>query len=577
MKRLSLVLLLIALAAAVIIVLMLRHKQLAATAGVAALLPADTAVLIHIPDLEANRDAWQRTDLYQLYHEPAVQEFLRKPKAPLAKNAALKGAWQDAASLRIRDAFLATTSFDSLRLIGGFEFRCSEAEARSVLDRWKATWVAAGAQRSATNHGNHAIEIFSAPRFLIASAVVDHRFFAAMNLDDLKSLLDRVDGRAKGGTLAAQENFRAAMKQMPAGCAVLFYLQPQQLAQKLVALRAQNGRPVSAAEKTLIERMQSISHAIVFDQSKLRDVSFAAMPRLLDTKIKRETLEATSPDTLFYLAALVNLREQMAGLAAAPSSPLTTAGVSLEDWQAGFGDELSMLAEWPAASRMPSVVATLGVRDPARARKVAAALAGSSGWQHTRRGEADIFTAPASGVVLMRMVAAVSDKQLAVGLDAAAVERTVSPPANAHGLASVARFREASRLVPEPQQMFAWLDLSALYARLDATLRPLLQISAAFMPDASERLDVNKLPPAEVVTKHLGPVVASQWYVDGGYRSESVGSITLGQAVVLALTGYAGSQIFQKHGDVFHGWRMPPAPTVSPSSASPAITPGSTP
>src|SRR2546423_2570755 len=85
MKRPWPLLVIIAIAAATIIVLALRHKEVAATATVATLLPPDTVLLIHIPDIEKNRDAWQRTDLYQLYHEPAVKDFLLKPLAQVPK------------------------------------------------------------------------------------------------------------------------------------------------------------------------------------------------------------------------------------------------------------------------------------------------------------------------------------------------------------------------------------------------------------------------------------------------------------------------------------------------------------
>jgi hypothetical protein len=71
------------------------------------------------------------------------------------------------------------------------------------------------------------------------------------------------------------------------------------------------------------------------------------------------------------------------------------------------------------------------------------------------------------------------------------------------------------------------------YSRLDAALRPLLLMSAAFMPAISDHIDVNKLPAPEVVTKHLSPIVSSQRYEGDGYVSESIGPITLNQAVII--------------------------------------------
>ncbi len=32
-----------------------------------------------MPDFSRTRDEWRQSDIYQLYREPAVQDFLRKP------------------------------------------------------------------------------------------------------------------------------------------------------------------------------------------------------------------------------------------------------------------------------------------------------------------------------------------------------------------------------------------------------------------------------------------------------------------------------------------------------------------
>ena len=567
MKRLLLLLVVIVAAAGGILFFVARNKSVASASEVANLLPADTICLVHVPDVERNREAWQRTELYQLYHEPAVQNFLRKPREQLPKGGgAVTEAWRDAASLRMHDVFLATNTVDTLRLIGGFEFRCEEKEARAAIDRWTEKWTTPGTTRSSNRYGKYTVEILSSSGWTMASVMVGHRFFAATSIDDLRTLLDRLDGRGKEANLAADENFRSAMRQIPADYAGVLYVQPKSFAQKLVALRAQSGRALPAGQQTLIERIQSFSHAVTFDGGKLRDIDFVAMPRLMEAKLTRDTLPLASVDTLLYLAAIVNLQQQLDTVVTAQDSTFSKAGVKLEDLKAAFGDEMSLLADWPTAARMPNVVATLVVRDVTRAKSVARALALSAGWQGSTRDDIDYFTAPASGLAMMRLIAAVSDKRLAIGLDNAGVERLISPPAEGSKLESTQGFRETSRLVPEGQQMFAWLDLPALYSRLDATLRPLLQISAAFMPEKSGRFDVSKLPPAEIITKHLSPVVASQSYVNGGYRSESVGTITLGQAAVLGMGGYAGWEIFQKRGGMPGILRAIPKPAPSPSA-----------
>jgi hypothetical protein len=588
MKRLLLVILLGAIAALTAYYIVRQHPA-AVPSTIANLLPADTALFIHMPDAEKNRDAWHRTDLYQLYREPAVQDFLQKPKSQLPEKGPVKEAWQDSASLRMRNAFLATNNFDSLHLIGGFEFRCQEKEAESVIERWKSRLLAKapGTERSSADYEKHHIDIMSSGQFTFASTIAGHQFLAAATVEDLKALLDRVDGRIKTPAFDSDANFRAAMKQMPADYAWMFYLQPKQLAQKLATLRAQSGRALPSDQQTMLERIQSFSHAMVFEGGKIRDIGFAAMPRVIEAKLERTTLTLAPADTVLYCAFIVNMQQQFewalepagAGSMAAPlqliSNALSSAGVTKEDWKTAFGDEISTIAAWPANAKLPNAVLTVAVRDNARARKIAGAIASSSGWQKSSRNNAEYYSAPISGVLAVNPTLAVSDRFLVMGLDAASVDRVVTQAAPANGLSGSENFRAASKLVPEPQQMFAYIDLAALYSRLDTTLRPILQMSAAFVPSLSERFDPNKLPPTEVITKHLSPVVASQSYIAGGYRSESAGTITMGQAGIAAGAAYVGAMIFQQHQQKgFSPFAAPAASsTPSPGMAQPLPTP----
>ncbi len=335
----------------------------------------------------------------------------------------------------------------------------------------------------------------------------------------------------------------------------------------------------------MIERIQSFSHAMVFDGGKIRDIGFAAMPRLAEHKLERTTLTLATADTLLYCAFIVNMEQQFewaqepagAGSMAAPlqmiSNALSSAGVTKEDWKTAFGDEISMMAAWPASAKLPNAVLTVAVRDSARAKKIAGAITSSSGWQKSSRNNAEYYSAPSSGVLAaVNPTVAVSDRLLVLGLDPASVDRIVTHAPAGNGLNGSENFRAASKLVPEPQQMFAYVDLAALYSRLDATLRPILQMSAAFVPSLSERLDPNKLPPTEVITKHLSAVVASQSYIDGGYRSESAGPITMGQAAIAAGAAYVGAMIFQQHQDKSSALFAPVAPTPSPATIQPLPT-----
>jgi len=66
-----------------------QFSQRISSASVAGLLPRDTIFVAQIPDFNRARDEWQHCDIYQLYREPAVQDFLRKPLGNVPKTNAV--------------------------------------------------------------------------------------------------------------------------------------------------------------------------------------------------------------------------------------------------------------------------------------------------------------------------------------------------------------------------------------------------------------------------------------------------------------------------------------------------------
>src|SRR5207245_9719084 len=130
--------------------------------------------------------------------------------------------------------------------------------------------------------------------------------------------------------------------------------------------------------------------------------------------------------------------------------------VPREGWKAALGDEVSVMAAWPANAKLPNAVLTVAVRDSARARKIAGAIASSSGWQKSSRNNAEYYNAPTSGVLAaVNPTLAVSDRLLVVGLDAPSVDRVVTEAPPGNGLSGSENFRAASKLIPAPQQTSA--------------------------------------------------------------------------------------------------------------------------
>src|SRR2546423_8816752 len=89
MRRLFLMVFIAALAA-VGILYGLRRAERTPHAIVTALLPRGAIALAHLPDFNRTRDEWHQSDIYKLYQEPAVPDFLNKPppKMPQRNKAA---------------------------------------------------------------------------------------------------------------------------------------------------------------------------------------------------------------------------------------------------------------------------------------------------------------------------------------------------------------------------------------------------------------------------------------------------------------------------------------------------------
>jgi hypothetical protein len=175
-----------------------------------------------------------------------------------------------------------------------------------------------------------------------------------------------------------------------------------------------------------------------------------------------------------------------------------------------------------------------------------------------------------SGVSLITITPtiALSDRMLVAGLDLASVEEAVKRAGTGSSqLADSQTYKGADRMLPAPTNFFAYIDTAQLYSRLDASLRPMLLMAAAFVPAVAGSIDPTKLPAPEVITKHLSPIVSSQRYDGDGYMAESIGPITLDQlGIGLAIFSSFGSSAMRQSG-------LSVPSSTSSSGPSPSPTP----
>lgn len=598
MKKLAAVIA-IALVAAAGIWIFTRIQLANRLASVPELLPNTTLVLMDLPNLTRTRERWLESDLNKIWEEPAVQNWLQKPLAQLPeKNAGRKGLDQFLA-LGPTNLFVALTAVEQNepKLAGGFHFTATPEQTRSFVDAHTASWwpKTQEVKRETVTYRQHQIEVVSLSRFVFASATYDHWFFAAGDLATLKALLDRAAHQGDNSETSLQDdrNFAAAQKHLPADFAGMIFLNPQPFVEKLLPLITMTGQSIPPHQLEVLKSIRSVTGAIGFDHGKMRETDFAAMPRVGQAKkLARSLLGAAGTDTLFYSTSQMQWPNEIVSPTSVISGGFSSLlnqlsagfkahGVTMDDLPVAFGNEFEAVCNWPAEARFPTLVATVPINDPPKARKIVEALtslplAGAE-WAHEDKGGATVFSIQPFGVQLPVSAAIVlSGNSVYLGTEVGAIEtlRTrLSKPGRE--LEKSARFRNAVAQVPEGDCAFNYVDTQLTWERLDATLRPLLAMSATFYPALSKDVDLAKIPPAEAITKHLSPIVMSQRFEKEGYITESVGPITFRAATLGIGAGIGGSLVYLREGLKNAGFtpvgnQTPGAATPLPSSASPA-------
>jgi len=601
MKRFQLVIIVSMITAGAIWVGLYRSRHTSSTA-VTALLPRDTLAFLHMPDFNRSRAELHQTDLYQIWTEPALQDFLQKPRASIPTNEGLGPTLQECEALQMRDTFVALVTIESSawKIVGGFRFKGDPGNAEKIVASWKAKLLgkASDFKQETVDYQSHQIQTDTAGIVRLSTVRDGQWFFVANDPEQLKPLLDRVDGRIKdpNAALAADDVFAAASKRMPLIYTALAFARIDRLVENLMPLADKNANE-SADQLAAIRQIRSLCGATSFDRGKIRDTIFVGMPKLLNTgNLTRASLPIAAKDTFLYATCFVNLTKPvpipgsqgalgwMGGLQKITSA-LSSNGITLEGWNSAFGPELSWVGDWPANSHWPSLFVTLPVKDPAKANKILSVITtaneDSTAWTHQEKDGVQYFSTRSSRQLFsLSPTIGLSDRMLVAGADAGSVEAAMKRSANGNSeLATSETFLNAERAVPTAEQAFTYIDPALIYTRVDATLRPMLFMSAAFLPEIADTVDLNKLPAPEIITKHLSPIVMSQSYDGDGYIAESVGPVTFYQTIVgVGGLGGAATVLYrhQTRGQT-RGPASPPVAHAIAPAASPSVSPSPSP
>lgn len=553
MRRLQLLIVLALFSAVLIWVAFYRSRHTSSTA-VAALLPKDTLAFIHLPDFNRSRTEFHQTDIYRLWAEPSLQEFLQRPRGKIPKDEELRSVLQQAETLQIKDAFIALLNigYGAWKMVGGFRFKGDTENMQQIVAHWTGQLLDDPAESSHDTivYQSHEIRTDTNGIIRIATVYADHWFLCANDPEQLKSLLDRLDGRVKdpNGSLAADESFVTATSRMMSNYMGLVFARVNSLVEKLIP--DESSATAATNQLAAIRRIKSLCATTAFEGGKIRDKVFVEMPDVQNAgELTRASLPIATKDAFLYATGLLNLTGPIplpgshAGLGwisglQTITGALSANGVTVESWNSAFGPELSWLGEWSAASHWPTIVAILPVKNVANADKILRVITtaddDSVTWAHRVKDGVQYFSARSAGQLFaFSPTIGLSDRILVVAADAGSVETTIKRNAIANSeLATSKVFLKAENAVPAAKKGFAYIDPGLFYTRVDATLRPIILMSSAFLPGIVDTIDVNKLPAPEIITKHLSPIVISQNYDGRGYIAESVGPITFSEAIV---------------------------------------------
>jgi len=216
------------------------------------------------------------------------------------------------------------------------------------------------------------------------------------------------------------------------------------------------------------------------------------------------------------------------------------------------------------------LVVSLPVTDATKARQIVEAVLRAEedgSWTAAEKDGVRYFSKQsAASFLAITPTIALSDRILIAGLDPTSVEEAIKRARGSSSeLADSQTYKGAARL-PAPTNFFAYIDTAQLYSRLDASLRPMLLMAWAFVPAVAGSIDPTKLPAAEIITKHLSPIVSSQRYDGDGYMAESIGPITLDQlGIGAAIFSSFGAAAARQTGLGPPATAVPPAPSPSPT------------
>lgn len=530
-------------------------KVVSHTPRAAELVPAETVIFAQLPDTLTSIQRFAKTALWDILQEPELQRaFPDADKNPLFED------WRKFALMLPREGFVAVTSIEKSmpNFVAGFAYSGRQKDAEESASAWRPLLRKnhPAGKGDLVTYGTREIETFTDKDFTTAEVFCDGWYFISDSVEMLQKTIDRLDGKARETSLAASPFFKQATAPLPTLPDALLVAQTATLIERAASLAVAAGQKTDPKEFDELRKVKAVSATMKFDGKNCRDSIFVMRPGSPpEPLLSRNAMALSSPATLLFYAMrlplTLEISEESAPMLAllpgwdAMNQALMEKHLALADFPKAFGPEFGSLVDWSPDAESASVLLALDVRDAEKAAAFVSVLtsgkAGDLKWETSQRDGATFYTTP---VMEFAPTIAQTDKFVLIGLSPDAVAKGLAQVKSGAGrIESTPTYGVATRSVAVPTSGFGYIDLKALFERGYGPLKSLVGVGLAFSQDAGQMLDAGKLPSAQVISQHLGPIVYSQATTEQGTLIESTGPVTFNQVLLGAVVGVVGTTL----------------------------------
>lgn len=509
----------------------------------AALAPAESVIFVNIPNTPRSAIRWKDTALAKIGREPEVKAFLEMPLKNLQSAPGSGEAQELIMGLKPATFFVAITkdASEHANVLFGFQFWGNKSDFDKCVGRLRSQLpTAKPAELRETHNGAEILESIHDDRSLFSS-YAGRWGFLSTNLNELKAALDRASEHGQH-SLDQNPRFTKACSELLATPDLLVFIQPARAIDALLAAGQALGAESIPSQVEQLKSIEAIGATLKLDGALQRDAIFilrnnnnVAAQNLTHEAIKLSSANTTTyTDFALNFAALPAWVESMSG-----ENPQTDAIAKpfAEAAAASFAPECAVMANWNEGSMSPSTLLSVPIKNADRARETLMRIIPLlPGGTVQKNGSIDLYTIPTR---YGSLTLAQNDRFLLAGTDATFVSKAANGPTGEKTLLDSPPFASAQGIYESANEAFCYIDTGTVFERLYSSFVPVLRFGALMMPAIGKTVDLNKMPKAATISRHLPPIILSQKRTKDGTLIESSGPVSMSEFLLMGTGAFA--------------------------------------